>query len=564
MRIALNFLPERILRAEDNCVSAFTALIGLLGVRLSGATVRESLPGHPDYPSLLSVSDTLTHFNVGNIAARFEAGKLFEFPPPFLVQVRGKNQRSEYFSVVRGIAGDEVRLLDPEMRRWVSMSREDFAKRYTGVALLAEASDESGEKEYDGKLKEEKRKRGYRNLIAVFFPVFFLAAAVSAFRAMGAAAILPVLFSFLSGLGAVAGILLMWYELDQHNPLLRQVCTAGKNVNCGAILQSDASRIAGISWSLIGFSYFAGEFLLLTLRGINDPGALFVVAWLNLLALPYIIYSIYYQWRVARQWCVLCLSVQAILALQAVIAFAGGWRQLPYLGDGGVQSYSGSAGAQLPVQVIVQAITLLALPFIGAYLLVPALRQAKDSHANKASLQRLKHSAEIFEALLVRQRATPAIPSDMGIVLGNPKAEREIVKVCNPYCGPCAKVHPELESLLHSNPALRIRIIFTASGGDQDIKAPPVRHLLAIAGKGQEAMTKKALDDWYLSGQKDYQQFAAKYPLQEDLNGQNPKLESMHQWCEATGITFTPTIFVNGYQMPEMYQVSDLKYILGH
>ena len=36
---------------------------------------------------------------------------------------------------------------------------------------------------------------------------------------------------------------------------------------------------------------------------------------INILALPYTIFSVYYQWRVAKQWCVLCLVVQGLLIL---------------------------------------------------------------------------------------------------------------------------------------------------------------------------------------------------------------------------------------------------------
>ncbi len=109
---------------------------------------------------------------------------------------------------------------------------------------------------------------------------------------------------------------------------------------------------------------------------------------------------------------------------------------------------------------------------------------------------------------------------------------------------------------------LKVKIIFTA----QDIKdnpvVKPVRHLLAIAEKNSEAETKKALDDWYLAKTKDYEKFAAKYPMNSELVKQGSKIEAMHKWCEEMEVSTTPTIFINGYQVPDAYSVGDLQYFL--
>ncbi len=53
------------------------------------------------------------------------------------------------------------------------------------------------------------------------------------------------------------------------------------------------------------------------------------------------------------------------------------------------------------------------------------------------------------------------------------------------------------------------------------------------------------------------------YPsLLSFLSQQKGKIGAMHDWCEETAITFTPTFFINGYQLPSLYSVSDLKYFL--
>jgi protein-disulfide isomerase len=70
------------------------------------------------------------------------------------------------------------------------------------------------------------------------------------------------------------------------------------------------------------------------------------------------------------------------------------------------------------------------------------------------------------------------------------------------------------------------------------------------------------LNDWYLPKEKDYNRFAAKYPMNGQLDKQGEKLDAMRKWCEEAEVTHTPTIFINGYRMPDNYRIDELKNIL--
>jgi len=71
------------------------------------------------------------------------------------------------------------------------------------------------------------------------------------------------------------------------------------------------------------------------------------------------------------------------------------------------------------------------------------------------------------------------------------------------------------------------------------------------------------LDDWYGAKEKNYEIFAAQYPVsKEELDDQTTKIDAMAKWCDETEISFTPTIFINGYQLPDTYWADDLKYFL--
>jgi len=107
-------------------------------------------------------------------------------------------------------------------------------------------------------------------------------------------------------------------------------------------------------------------------------------------------------------------------------------------------------------------------------------------------------------------------------------------------------------------------MIFTAADDDEDMKAFPVRHLMAIAEKNNPVLLRNALDDWYNAKVKDYGQFASRYPMNGELAKQGQKLKAMKKWCGEVKITGTPTVFVNGYELPSQYRISDLKNLLNN
>jgi len=553
MRHFLNNLFEPKINGPE---TAFM-LASLLNVKVSASTLRKEIEEHPDYPSLLSVSDVLNSYGIENLSIKIDADKLDNLPVPFITQVNGSKRSVKLFSVVKEVSDSEVKFFDPENHRWAILTKENFVKRFLGVVLLAEAHDNAGEKDYATKIKAEKITRLGHYLMILFMPLIVIIAGAIAFSQTGINALLPFVFSIITLVGCTIGALLLWYEVDQQNPALQQICSAGKKINCGAVLQSKAAKVAGISWSIIGFTYFVGLLVLLLFAGITNPIALFTISWLNVLALPYVGFSVYYQWRIAKQWCVLCLSVLGLLVLQFISAVIGGWHNL--------ETFS----ATTPLWIL-QTGTAFLLPFIVSVILLSAMQKAKESKLVYNELQKLKHNRQIFEALLQKQPLLTTSPVGLGITLGNPDASYKLLKVCNPYCGPCSKAHQPMEDLLDNNPDLQLQIIFTATNNEEDIKTPPVKHLLAIAEKNEETIVQQALDDWYLPDTKDYEAFSAKYPMNGELQQQNAKIEAMKDWCDKTGINFTPSFFVsipgnNGpailyFKLPEIYNVADLKY----
>ncbi|OQP57763.1 hypothetical protein A3860_09050 [Niastella vici] len=541
----------KLFEPKTNCFESAKLFADLLRVKITNASLTKDIEEHPDYPSLLSISDVLNSYGISNISASFDKNSFFEVPTPFITNLRGIKRPVNYFAVVSSINNGAVRYYDHENARWETCGADDFYERSSGVILMAEVEEGAGEIDYNKKIRQENNKQFFLAAISICLPLVFLVYGVFSFAQQGMNALLPFSMSILTLAGAVVGVLLLLFELDQYTPVLQKICRPTNKINCGAVLNSRGAKIAGISWATLGFTYFSAQILLLLFWGITNPRALFVISWLNAMAAPYILFSVFYQWRVIKQWCVLCLSVQFILLLQLVTSIIAEWHTaIPV--DEALSAY-----------ILLPVVVAILVPFVSVSLLEPAYRSAKQSKSNKLQLQRLKHSPKIFETLLVRERSIDRSVEGMGLLLGNRNATTRIVKVCNPYCKPCSESHKIIDGLLANNPDLQVQIIFFTANEEDDIRKPVARHLMAIAEKGDETITREALDNWYMRNIKDYEMFEKMYPLNGEIQDQVSKVERMQHWCMENRIDFTPTFFVNGYQLPKMYNVTDLKYFLS-
>jgi protein-disulfide isomerase len=179
----------------------------------------------------------------------------------------------------------------------------------------------------------------------------------------------------------------------------------------------------------------------------------------------------------------------------------------------------------------------------------------------RLQLQQSKYNSTLFNNLLHSKPKYSQPKDEWSIVIGNSKPTHIITMVSNPYCQPCAEAHKRLEKLLEQRKDLQARIVFTAENSEHDIKTPVSRHLMSLNNLNDKSIVKGALSDWYERGQKDYHDWSKSYPLEQNP-ANNYQLDQQREWCKIAQITSTPTLLINGRLLPNLYQLSDLKYIL--
>lgn len=530
----LQDLPNQ--SAESNATTALYTLLRGIKAKVTQITVQDMLPRHPNFPSLLSLSEMLTSWGIENSAFQLnDVKQLHELPIPFVAHL---NRRNGWYVVVTDINNYTVTYSD-SIDGIQHTPVNKFTTEWSGIVLVAETNEDSGEEEYTinfrketlGKLKAPTLWIGSLlivifSLLTVWKNLFYLDWIL-----------IP---THLTGL--ILSSLLVTKQLGLRNNLIDRLCQVNNETSCDEILNSPASKLWGwLSWADVGLIYFIGNILLLVMS-INHPTITPLISALSLIVLPYIIYSIYYQFFIIKSWCPLCLGIQFVLLTEGIIAF----QRLQSLPNMWQPYFLATIALLLPIIAWIPLKSLLAS--------VPKSRREHDE------LIKLKRNSDLFQALLSLQPVMLSLPNDIyTILLGNPDAQHILTFVTNPFCGPCAFAHKEIKQLIRNNSDIKVQVIFTCDGPDGQI-TQLVAHILALI-ESQQAV--EALSDWYNQKKKDYSEWAKKYPIELNHIDWITQTERHRNWCEAANINATPTFFVNNRLLPNYYNLEDLRWLIN-
>ena len=497
-----------------------------LGAAVSPRLLREKLQTHPDYPSLLSVTDVLDELYIDNAALQMDTGRLHEAPLPLLAH----NTSHAEFVIIENI--------EKQVK-----NNPAFEKNQNGAVLLAEKPLGWQHPENEKALKEEKQKQKALQATAGFVIVLAFLSFSREFSFTPAALLLTALT------GLTVAILIVQREMGIATPIGEKLCGAGGGNGCDAVMHSGGSRLVKwMSWADVGIIYFTTYSLLLTIA-MYTGGNITVLVLLSAAALPFTLFSLFYQWRVVKKWCRLCLLTVAVLWLQAALALAQ------------VVMAKGDLWRAVVLNDFLLAAFLFTIISASWLLLIkPLLQNYKQLLTEKFALLRFKNNPAVFESLLTQQRRVDTTPFEHDMQLGNPAAPLQIMVACNPYCGPCAKAHEVLHDILNSND-IGLTIRFTVKTEDrEDKKTQAVQYLLKLLHYSSPAQKRKALHDWFVW--MNYEKFVTQYPLRGNAPDVVRQLSLHEQWTKEAEIKFTPTVFINGFQMPKQYDAGTLKQVL--
>lgn len=508
-----------------------------INVKVHKTTLKKSLIKHPNYPSMLSISDSFNEFNVTNQTLKMnkENCNLEKIPTPFIAHLDIDGGK---FIIVHKTNEQYLTYSDEQVNAG-KIPRANFDVIWSGVILLAKANKESGESDYKQKRVFHTLSKFRSPLLSVAFLLIFILGIN-----INKVDLHFCLIAFFKFLGLCVSSLLIFYGFNKTGKAAKLFCSNTKG-GCNEILDSDASRLnSWLTWSEVGFFYFLITFLIL----VFIPDSRLFLALINILAIPYTFYSILYQYR-QKNWCVLCCTVQCLFWLDLIT-------QVWLIDRNNLSIFTFLATRD--VKIIFSL--LIFIPILIWSFIKPILSKSFQFDDQFQQLNQFKFNSDLFHKLL-NDQISYVIPNELhNIQLGNSNAVTIITIVSNPFCGPCAKAHKILEKLSRSRDDISVNVIIANLDKEDDNATIFSRHLSALNTKDANVI-QSALNDWFERKVKSLDEWMAKYPVNPSFS-LSYVTKQQKKWCNEAGIEVTPTVFINGYKLPEAYSVTDLKYLL--
>ncbi len=414
------------------------------------------------------------------------------------------------------------------------MSVNEFMKIWSGVILLAEPDSNSQEPDYTkhmfDNLFQMSKKTGLF-LFALINLVFVLNIVVDK---------VVICLIFLNFIGGYISYLLLLKQSKIDSKVADSMCSMLNKHDCNNVLNTQAANLFSFSWSEIGFSYFVVNLIVL----LYFPVYVNYVTWVNVIILPYSFWSIWYQYKVVHQWCVLCLIVQLLIWSIFLVNLLSGNIFLVHI-----------AGMQIlhlgSIYIFVLLLTNLLLFYLSDYCVLKHMLQGYNS---------IKSNDDVFKILRYKQKHFNVDKCTSKIMFGNSKASKTITLLINPHCSPCAKMHQRIQRVLNLlGDKACIQYVFS-SFNDELLFSN--RFLIATYFQKSKSEVESIYNKWFEWGRFNPQDFCVKYNLDLNTLEVETELENHELWKTENKLQETPLVLLEGYTLPEQYDVEDLIYLI--
>jgi uncharacterized membrane protein len=327
----------------------------------------------------------------------------------------------------------------------------------------------------------------------------------------------------------------------------------GKN-SCKKVLASPGSKLFGlISMAQIGVVYFSTVscFIILGLLSGNYPAYLTILFWISLMPLPYTFFSLYYQSFVVKEFCKLCLGVQALLWVQACLV----------LFDGNIQIFNFH-----PIPAI--ALLAMGIASIYAHSIFETASWLKIEYARyKLDDAGFKSDPDVFDLRLARQGKIVDEPDLPGSIVLGTGAQVRLTAILSLMCDPCAdmfnrliKLHDwfgnEIEIAMFIIPDQRaagvLKEVLSLSLNDQHHNATELldawyRFLIKNPGIKHGSTSAQAIEQWLQQQENSISQSSF---IKEYLQQVYSQYDA---WNKERTINYTPMLMLNGNLVPQPY-----------
>ncbi|WP_299271751.1 vitamin K epoxide reductase family protein [uncultured Psychroserpens sp.] len=504
-------------------------------IKINNEELKLQLSSHPSYPSLHALTGVLDHFNIPNLALQLAVNNdIFEqLPISFIANV--SIDKGDHLALIEKKKNRIKILTDTNKNRFVT--KEEFLEQWNGIIVAIE-KDETVKEAINNPITKVTKQ------ILIVLGILFTGYLMYSYNILFA----QVHF-LLSGLGLMVSVFVLRHELGTQSSTANSFCNLSQKTSCDAVLNSKGATILGAiklnDISIVVFScYSLCWFLLFVSKNPNFS----IMSIVTLLAFPFVLYSIYYQYNVVKKWCPLCLVIASVFMFQiGALFFTKAYVELI------------AFDVQSTVLFFIALITV-----IGFWsFFKPLLKKKTSLEKTEIEHHKFKRNFSLFNVLLNEGDTLGNFtPIEGELSFGNPKASIHLVLVTSPLCYYCKKAHNDIEQLIHKvGNKINLTIRFNSDVTNQNSQLYKIAsRLLEVYNSKGETETLKVLADVY-SDDVNLENWLWNQP-QNVSTGYDSILEKQSNWCEANAVNFTPALYINNKLFPYEYDRLDLVYFI--
>lgn len=494
-----------------------------LDVRYTGMYAKRLFDEHPNRNNMYGLVQMLRVYGIKAMGVHLEDKDPCRLNFPCILHVDGG------FAI--GLECDGNNLALQQQGEKSSMPCEVFRQNWTGQALVVDDMEQAGEPDYWEHMRKDLLRRGTESCIPVMLTLAALVGIAGNFGQIPGFALFNLVL-YAAGLGIC--FLLLQKQVMGKSRYADKTCSLLHQADCDSLLKGSYSGILGISWSEVGSGFFVASILLSALY----PSAIGPVCLSGWLAMCYGVWSIYCQWRLAKVWCPLCLSVQGIVWIAGIV----------------------SACCVRNLTLTFEACTLSSISIAVGIMYVHHSASRYQACREKTDISQkynaLKAKRSVAEILMKESEYYEVSDADSFIFFGNKEAGLRITVLSNPYCAPCARAHAEVEKLLKwYGDGLCIQYIFTAFGQHLEDSC---RYLISCYNSEDTVSSLARYSEWYKTGGEGRKKILQAHQAQIQEPEWERQLQKHRHWREVNKLVATPTVLVNGHLLPQEYEIRDL------
>ncbi|GEN75433.1 vitamin K epoxide reductase family protein [Chryseobacterium hagamense] len=487
-------------------------------INIDSEEFKLQLQGHPDFPTLLSYSDTMKFFNIENTSYHVTNDEINLLPEKFIALSNG-----------------EFRFID-------NKKNNSFFSDWDNIVLIV------------NNIEEKVKNKLSFPLLEIFSIIFFVFIFLL-FKVDSTNLSLKTIFFSTSIIGLTLGFEAYKKTHGKGTIIPIGVCQSKVlKTDCDFVFNAKRWNILKyIDLSEVSIAFFATQiFCFLIASLLKQTEVFFYIYKIGLLFfIPIACLSIYYQLFIVKKLCPICLVIISCVAIQLATLYT-------------LFSFKNFNSIAILFYFLAFTSTLIGLYYLKSKFTV--FQKLKDENTNYIKFRKnftfFKNNLSIQKELINKDFSN-------AFKYGSRDSYINLTLVTNPYCKHCKLFYPYFMKIInHLSEKISINILLDVDFEKQPKEINQAYIELAQIYNNAENKSEflNALNEWYIlhnatNKKENWYEKYSKYFQNEDKA--ISILKDQRTWLNENEIYYTPSIFINNFEYPTEYERSDIEYFVS-